>query len=190
MGGDANCKSEWFAICFNIMKALIVVDYQNDFVNGALGFAGAELLEPIILEKISECRKSGGQVIFTLDTHGEDYLSTAEGKKLPVVHCVDGTNGHALYGKIAECVTDSDIVVKKPSFGSLELAEILKRGNYDEVELCGLVTDICVVSNAVIAKAALPESRVIVDSKAVASFDGEKHKAALEVMKSVQVDVI
>lgn len=175
---------------FNIMKALIVIDYQNDFVNGALGFAGAELLEPIILEKISECRNNGGQVIFTLDTHGEDYLSTAEGRKLPVKHCVDGTVGHALYGKIAECVTPSDIVIKKPSFGSLELAEILKRGNYDEVELCGLVTDICVVSNAVIAKAALPESRIVVDSKACASFDSEKHKATLEVMKSVQVDVI
>lgn len=172
------------------MKVLIVVDYQNDFVNGALGFAGAETLEPIILGKISECRKSGGQVIFTLDTHNEDYLSTAEGKKLPVVHCVDGTDGHALYGKIAKCVSNEDIVIKKPSFGSLKLAEILKRGNYSEVELCGLVTDICVVSNAIIAKAALPESRVVVDCKAVASFDGEKHNAALEVMKSVQIDVV
>lgn len=172
------------------MKALIVIDYQNDFVNGALGFAGAELLELIILEKIAECRKNGGQVIFTLDTHGTDYLETAEGKKLPVVHCVDGTEGHALYGKIAECVRAEDIVVKKPSFGSLELADILKRGGYDEAELCGLVTDICVVSNAIIAKAALPESQIIVDSKACASFDSEKHKAALEVMKSVQIDVL
>lgn len=172
------------------MKALVVVDYQNDFVNGALGFAGAETLEPIIIEKISECRKSGGQVIFTLDTHSEDYLSTAEGRKLPVIHCVDGSEGHALYGKVAECVAVGDFVIKKPSFGSLELAEILKHRNYDEVELCGLVTDICVVSNAIIAKAALPESQIIVDSRAVASFDVEKHKAALEVMKSVQIEVI
>lgn len=172
------------------MKALVIVDYQNDFVDGALGFSGAELLEPIILGKIAECRQSGGRVIFTLDTHGEDYLSTSEGRKLPVVHCVDGTNGHKLYGKIAECVRAEDIVIKKPSFGSLELAEILKRGGFDEVELCGLVTDICVVSNAIIAKAALPESRITVDGRACASFEGEKHKAALEVMKSVQIEVL
>ena len=172
------------------MKALVVVDYQVDFVDGALGFAGAELLEPLIVEKIKECRENGGKVIFTLDTHGEDYLSSAEGRKLPVAHCIKGTAGHRLYGKAAECVTDDDIVIEKPSFGSLELAERLKEGGFDEVELCGLVTDICVVSNAVIAKAALPESRIVVDSKAVASFDGEKHNAALEVMRSVQVDVI
>ena len=172
------------------MKALVVVDYQVDFVDGALGFAGAELLEPIILDKIEKCRAEGGQVIFTLDTHGENYLETAEGKKLPVVHCVDGTAGHKLYGKLANCVTESDIVIKKPSFGSLELADLLKKCGFDEVELCGLVTDICVVSNAVIAKAALPESRVVVDSKACASFDKQAHESALTVMRSVQIDVI
>lgn len=171
-------------------KALVVVDYQVDFVSGTLGFAGAELLEPLIVGKINECRKNGGKVIFTLDTHGEDYLNTAEGRKLPAVHCVKGTAGHELYGKVAKCVREDDTVIEKPSFGSLELADVLKNGAFDEVEFCGLVTDICVVSNVIIAKAALPESRIAVDSKAVASFDSEKHKAALEVMKSVQVDVI
>lgn len=174
------------------MNVLVVVDYQKDFVDGSLGFAGAELLEPIIVGKIGEYRKNGGRIIFTLDTHGEDYLDTAEGRKLPVPHCVKGTAGHGLYGKVAECVCvpDGDIVIEKPSFGSLELSERLKETGYDEVELCGLVTDICVISNAILAKAALPESRIVVDSRACASFDNEKHKAALEVMKSVQIDVI
>lgn len=172
------------------MKALVVVDYQADFVDGALGFAGAELLEPVILGKIDKCRAEGGQVIFTLDTHGENYLGTAEGRKLPVVHCVDGTAGHRLYGKLADSVTESDIVIKKPSFGSLELAELLKERGFDEVELCGLVTDICVVSNAIIAKAALPESRVVVDAGACASFDKNAHECALTVMRSVQIDVL
>lgn len=172
------------------MKALVVVDYQNDFVDGALGFVGAERLEPLIIEKINDCRKTGGKVIFTLDTHTEDYLNTAEGRKLPVPHCIKGTEGHKLYGKVAECVTADDIVIEKPSFGSLELADVLKEGGFEEVELCGLVTDICVVSNAVLAKAALPESRIVVDAKAVASFDNEKHKAALEVMRSIQADVV
>ena len=172
------------------MKALVVVDYQIDFVNGALGFAGAELLDPLIVGKIEQCRKEGGKVIFTFDTHTEDYLNTAEGRKLPVPHCIKGTEGHKLYGETAKCVKPEDTVIEKPSFGSLELIKVLQEGGFDEVELCGLVTDICVVSNAVIAKAALPEARVIVDGNACASFDKDKHNAALEVMKSVHVDVI
>ena len=118
-------------------KALVVVDYQIDFVNGALGFEGAELLEDIIIDKIEKCRSEGGKVIFTLDTHSENYLNTAEGKKLPVVHCVDGTEGHQLFGQLPEYVLKDDIVIKKPSFGSLELADILKENKFDEVELCG-----------------------------------------------------
>ncbi len=172
------------------MKALVVVDYQNDFVSGALGFAGAELLEPIIADKINQYRANGDAIIFTLDTHGEDYLNTAEGRKLPVPHCIKGTEGHKLYGRISECVREGDIVIEKPSFGSLEFAEKLKEARYEAVEFCGLVTDICVISNVVLAKAALPESQIIVDSRAVASFDKDKHAAALEVMKSVQVDVL
>lgn len=96
------------------MKALVVVDYQVDFVDGALGFPGAEKLEQIILDKIANCRSTGGQVIFTLDTHGENYLSTAEGRKLPVPHCIKGTPGHALYGRVAEAVKPDDIVIESP----------------------------------------------------------------------------
>ncbi len=174
----------------NTVKALVVVDYQKDFVDGALGFAGAETLEPVILKKIAECRKNGGQVIFTLDTHGEDYLNTAEGKKLPLPHCIDGTEGHRLYGNVENSVEIGDNFVKKPSFGSLELAEMLKTSGFDEVELCGLVTDICVISNAVLAKAALPESRIIVDKTACLCADRAAHERALEVMRGLQIDVI
>lgn len=172
------------------MKALVVVDYQVDFVNGALGFEGAENLEPIIARKIEECRAAGGKVIFTFDTHGENYLETAEGRKLPIVHCIDGAAGHKLFGKIAECVKEDDIVIKKPAFGSLELADVLRKYSFDEVELCGLVTDICVVSNAVIAKAALPEAKIIVDSTACGSGNKEGHAKALDVMRGVQIDVV
>lgn len=172
------------------MKALVVVDYQNDFVDGALGFEGAEKLDNIIVKKISDCRENGGKIIFTLDTHGENYLETQEGKKLPVVHCVDRTEGHKLYGETAKCVRAEDIVIKKPAFGSVELAKILTENNFDEVELCGLVTDICVVSNAIIAKAALPEARIIVDSKACGSGNKQGHENALNVMRGVQIEVV
>lgn len=172
------------------MKALVVVDFQKDFVDGALGFSGAEKLEPLILSKIDDCRRSGGQVIFTLDTHGEDYLTTAEGRKLPVVHCVKGTPGHEIYGGVAGAVQPEDVVIEKPAFGSLELGDYLRRLSPDEVELCGLVTDICVVSNAIIAKSALPESRIVVDSTACAAADPAAHENALAVMRGVQIDVI
>ncbi len=172
------------------MKALVVVDYQRDFVCGALGFSGAEKLEPVILKKIADCRKDGGQVIFTLDTHSENYLHTAEGKKLPIPHCIEGTEGHRLYGEVENAVEESDIVIKKPAFGSTELCDYLGRAGFDEVELCGLVTDICVISNAVLAKAALPESRVVVDKNACLCADRAAHERALEVMRGLQIDVI
>lgn len=172
------------------MKALVIVDYQNDFIWGALGFEGAEQLAPLIVEKISLARENGDRVIFTLDTHGEDYLESAEGRKLPVPHCIKGTTGHELYGEVAKRMREEDVVIEKPTFGSPQLAEYLKKEGFDEVEFCGLVTDICVVSNVILAKAALPESRIVVDSKATATADIEKYRAALEVMKSVQADVI
>ena len=104
--------------------------------------------------------------------------------------CIKGTPGHALYGRVAEAVKPDDIVIEKPSFGSLELADLLRRLAPEEVELCGLVTDICVISNAVIAKAALPESRVTVDHSACSCADPEAHERALAVMRGVQIDVI
>ncbi len=172
------------------MKALIVVDYQVDFVSGSLGFEGAEKLENIILSKTEQYRREGGQVIFTLDTHGEDYMNTSEGRKLPIPHCIEGTEGHRLFGKVAEDVREGDIVIKKPTFGSMELADLLSKCRFDEVELCGLVTDICVLSNAVIAKAALPEAHIIVDGSACGTADPEAHRRALASMSGVQIEII
>lgn len=170
-------------------KLLIVVDYQNDFINGALGFSGAKKLAPIISEKIKEYHISG-DVIFTLDTHGEDYLSTSEGKNLPIPHCIRGKSGHELYPELKTLRSEHDRIFEKPTFGSAELFDFLRTSDYDVIELCGLVTDICVVSNAILAKTACPEAAVIVDSNAVDSFDKQKHEAALTVMESVQIRVL
>lgn len=170
-------------------KLLIVVDYQNDFINGALGFPGAENLAPVIASKIDAYHKDG-EVAFTLDTHGEDYLSTSEGKHLPIPHCIRYSEGHELFPAIKALKLDSDRSFEKPTFGSAELFDFLRNSEYEQIELCGLVTDICVVSNALLAKAALPEAEVIVDSKAVDSFDKAKQEAALAVMESVQIKVL
>ncbi|HIX91622.1 MAG TPA: cysteine hydrolase [Firmicutes bacterium] len=171
-------------------KLLVVVDYQNDFIDGALGFAGAEKLAPRIAARIAEARANGGDVIFTLDTHGGDYLTTSEGKKLPIPHCIKGTNGHKLYPEIAALVRDGDIVIEKPSFGSTELYDRLRDSDYTDIELCGLVTDICVVSNAILAKTALPEARVSVAKSLTATADKSKYDAALAILASVQIDVV
>ena len=170
-------------------KLLVVVDYQNDFIDGALGFAGAEKLAPLIAKKIAEVRAGGGDVAFTLDTHGENYLETSEGKKLPVPHCIKGTDGHRLYPEIAALVSDGDIVLEKPVFGSAELFDLLRNSDYTDIELCGLVTDICVISNAVLAKTALPEARVSVSKSLTASFDLKKYDAAFAIFDSIQIDV-
>lgn len=171
-------------------KLLIVVDFQNDFVNGALGFAGAENLDEIIAEKIKQYRKNKWDVAFTLDTHSEDYLSTQEGKNLPVKHCIKGTFGHELYGKCAESVLNTDRLFYKPGFGSSELLEYLKNSEYEEVELAGLVSNICILSNAVIAKTALPEALITVDAKATDSFNKDLNEKALDIMEGIQIKVI
>ncbi len=172
------------------MNALIVVDYQNDFVNGTLGFPEARLLEPIIGRKLDKYHNGKGRVIFTLDTHGDDYSETAEGRSFPTVHCIEGSEGHRLYGRIAEKALPEDIKIFKHSYGSLELAKVLREYNFDEVELCGLVTDICVIANAVIAKTALPESRISVDGRACAGSSKSAHENALQVMRGLQIEVI
>lgn len=170
-------------------KCLIVVDYQNDFVTGSLGFAKAEQLDGRIADKIAKCRNEGWEIVFTFDTHEENYLQTNEGRNLPVEHCIKGTDGHKLYGRTAEMQKESDKCFYKPSFGSAELFEYLKAERFDKVELCGVVTNICVISNAVLAKTALPEAEVSVDSTCVASNDDNLNKSALDVMQSLQINV-
>ena len=171
-------------------KVLIVVDYQNDFVTGSLGFPKAVLLENRIVEKIHEYRRSGGDIVFTFDTHEDNYLKTQEGQKLPITHCLKNTDGWNLYGKVADARTDSDKCFEKKTFGSLELAEYLAKQHYDLVELVGLVSNICVISNAILAKAALPEAKIVVDAGCTAGADEEMNQKALDVMRGVQIEVV
>lgn len=171
-------------------RLLVVVDYQNDFVNGALGFDKAELLDGKIAEKISHYRNNGDDVVFTYDTHSDDYFETQEGKKLPVKHCVKNTEGWDLFGKTLEMKLSSDKTFEKKTFGSLELGKWLENNPYDSVELVGLVSNICVLSNAVVAKAALPEAVIIVDAECTDAADKTVHDKALDVMEGLQIEVI
>ncbi len=171
-------------------KCLIVVDYQNDFVSGTLGFEKAIALDSLIAKKIEDYRNNGDEIIFTFDTHTEDYLSSYEGKYLPIPHCVENTNGHKLYGKVAKAQQPYDKCFHKTTFGSSELFDYLRQNQYESIELCGVVTNICVISNAVLAKTAQPEIDIIVNSAYVASNDDKLNDAAIEVMKSFQVKII
>ena len=172
-------------------KLLIVVDMQKDFVDGALGFEGADRIIPGIIEKIKEFEAEGGQIVYTIDTHFENYMETQEGKNLPVPHCLKGSEGHGLCEELKPLLSGRK-VFEKPCFGSIELAEYIKENASDisSIELCGLVSNICVLSNAVIAKAAAPEAEVIVNSALTASFDPKLHQATLDVLKGIQVTVV
>ncbi|MGN1134370.1 MAG: cysteine hydrolase family protein, partial [Oscillospiraceae bacterium] len=169
---------------------LIVVDYQNDFVDGSLGFSGAELLDKRIAGKINRYHENGDKVIFTMDTHSADYLNTQEGKNLPVEHCIKGTDGHKLYGETAKAFREGDMIFEKPAFPSLELANYLKDKPYDNIEIVGLVSNICVISNAIMVKAALPEAIITVDADCTDSFDKEMNRKCLDILKGLQIKVI
>lgn len=169
------------------MKLLIVVDMQNDFIDGALGTKEAVAIVPAVKAKIEEYRSMNNQVVFTYDTHQSNYLETQEGKNLPVVHCVENTEGWQISDKLE--VAQSK-VFKKPSFGSLELAEYVATiSDLEEIELVGLCTDICVISNAFILKAKLPEVKISIDSKCCAGVSPESHLNALNAMKMCQINV-
>lgn len=169
------------------MKVLVVVDMQNDFIDGSLGTKEAVRILSAVKKKIELYRKNGDIVIFTRDTHFENYLSTQEGKNLPVVHCIKGTDGWQISSELD--IADS-VVFDKPTFGSCELAQHLQKNSPEEIELIGLCTDICVISNAMIIKAALPEIPVSVDASCCAGVTPQSHKNALEAMKMCQIKVI
>jgi len=170
-------------------KILIVVDMQNDFVTGSLGSPQAQAIVPAVKEKIDAYRKARGMIVFTRDTHQDNYLDTQEGKFLPVEHCKEGTEGHKIIDELdpAGCA-----IIDKPAFGSLTLMDHIREiiDKNDEIELCGLCSDICVVSNALILKAQFPETSVTVDAKCCAGVTEESHKAALLTMKMCQVNII
>ena len=170
------------------MKVLAVIDMQKDFIDGALGTKEAQLILPAVKAKTEKYRREHNPVIFTRDTHTSDYLTTQEGKILPVLHCVKNTAGWQI---TSELDTAGSVIIDKPSFGSLELAQYIKNTypQVEEVELIGLCTDICVLSNAVILKAAMPEVKISVDGLACAGVTPQSHKNALEAMKMCQVNI-
>ena len=172
-------------------KLLIVVDMQKDFVDGALGSAEAVAIVDNVVEKIEGF---DGDIIVTYDTHAENYMETQEGKNLPVPHCIKGTDGWKLDAKVQAAVDKRDYkAIEKPTFGSVALIEYIK-ANYNpeeiEIELIGLCTDICVVSNALLMKASFLETKVSVDASCCAGVTVESHNAALATMKMCQVNVI
>ena len=170
-------------------KILLVIDMQNDFINGSLGTSEAEAIVDRVAEEIR--KYSAGDVIATRDTHTEDYLNTQEGRKLPVTHCVKGTSGWELHPQIADALKNA-VVVDKPTFGSRKLAEMLEKlAELDELDitLVGLCTDICVVSNALLIKAFLPETPVRVLADCCAGVTPESHQAALDTMRMCQIEI-
>lgn len=169
------------------MKVLCVIDMQEDFISGSLCAPKAREILPAVKAKLDRSRQKGDTVIFTRDTHGEDYLQTQEGQKLPVVHCVKGSAGWEIS---KELDTENCKIIDKPSFGSWELAEyIAALDGVDEVELVGLCTDICVISNAILIKARLPEVRVCVDSACCAGVSVKSHRDALIAMARCQIEI-
>lgn len=164
-------------------KTLIVIDMQNDFIDMALGTPEAVAIVPKVRAKIREYVKNGDEILYTRDTHGENYLDTPEGKKLPVPHCIKGTKGW----QIAQGLyVQGSKIIDKPNFGWPNW----KEEQLESVELVGLCTDICVVSNALIIKAAFPEALVKVDSACCAGVTPESHDAALTTMRMCQIDVV
>ena len=182
-----------------MQRVLIVVDMQNDFVDGSLGTPEAPKIVADVCQRIRQAHDQGERVCLTLDTHTPEYLSTQEGRYLPVKHCIRETPGWALNAQVEAAAGPAARRFVKGTFGSPELARSLAAlcqdkglddGKGLEVELCGLCTDICVVSNALIIKAVLPEAHLTVNSALCAGVTPEKHLAALEVMRSCQVNVI
>ena len=171
-------------------KILIVVDMQNDFIDGALGTAEAVAIVPHVVEKMRSY--DPWNIYLTRDTHYENYPETQEGQNLPVAHCIKDTDGWQLRAEIAEAAAGATII-DKPTFGSVELASklMIERAQEAlEIEMVGLCTDICVVSNALLCKAAMPEASITVDAACCAGVTPEKHRAALETMRSCQIRII
>jgi len=170
-------------------KILLVIDMQNDFIDGSLGTKEAQGIVSKVIRKIYEYPRT--DVFATRDTHQPDYLSTQEGQYLPVEHCIDGTDGWQIRPEI-ERLIDPENIVNKPTFGSTELAQRvmdIAQKEEIEIELVGLCTDICVVSNALLLKAMLPEVKISVDPVCCAGVTPESHEAALQTMRACQVQV-
>jgi len=168
------------------MKILVVVDMQNDFIDGALGTAEAVSIVPYVKETI---KNFDGTVLFTRDTHFENYMTTQEGKNLPVPHCIKGTDGWQIRPEL-DALRKTE-AIDKPSFGSKDLVDVLKKETeIESITFVGLCTDICVISNVMVVKTFFPEIPIIVDAKACAGVTPESHRNALNAMKVCQVKVV
>ena len=173
-------------------RFLIVVDMQNDFIDGSLGTPEAVAIVPAVVERVRRARQDGEIVIATMDTHEENYLDTREGRHLPVRHCVRDTEGWRIRPEVAAQLGNC-VSLEKPTFGSVRLPGLVRElaaGAEVEIELIGLCTDICVVSNALLLKATFPEAEISVRRACCAGVTPEKHEAALETMASCQINVI
>ena len=185
------------------MRVIVCVDLQNDFIDGSLGSAEAQAIVPRVVEKLNNIDKANTLVLFTKDTHYDDYLETFEGKRLPVKHCIENTPGWSINKEISSVIDNKRGVltyssktirrsrVYKNTFGSDDLREffIKHKDEIDEVEFVGLCTDICVISNVLMARQVMPDKVIKLDASCCAGVTHEKHLAALEVMKSCQIDV-
>lgn len=175
-----------------VERYLFVIDYQKDFVDGALGFPGAEKLDARIAQKVRAYGE--GRVLFTRDTHFENYLTTREGRNLPAVHCIRGTEGWQVYGETAKALAEVNAAaIDKRSFGmdttDPETAAVLPE-TAGEIELVGLVSNICLISNAVVLQSRYPEATIVVDAQCTDSFDKSLHEKTLDVLSGFQVKVI
>ena len=170
-------------------KLLVVVDYQKDFVDGALGFETADQLDKVIANKIDEYLKAGQDVIFTKDTHYTNYLSTREGKHLPIEHCIIDSEGHKLYGKVASYEKYAKKVFNKTSFGSIDLAKFISRSDYKEVEFCGLVSNICVLSNIIMTQTYNEKVEITVDLNATKGLSDEVNSTFKIYLQNLTVNV-
>jgi nicotinamidase-related amidase len=168
-------------------KLLVVIDMQNDFIDGSLGTGEAVGIVQNVREKINNYLKMDDEIIFTRDTHNENYFETQEGRELPVRHCIENTVGWEISPQLD---ASGMVIIDKPSFGSIELADYIAESiKPDKVELIGLCTDICVISNALILKARLPETEIAVDAKCCAGVTPESHVNALRAMKLCQIRI-
>lgn len=176
-------------------RVLVVVDYQNDFVDGSLGFLQSENIAPKIYDLAARAVRNKDLIIFTKDTHDENYLSSREGKFLPVKHCIKGTNGHRLFGKLAdfeEVISPNVVIAEKDTFGCEKLCDIIEEafsGEPDVIEFCGVVTNICVLSNAVLCQTRFKNARIAVHEDATAA-PSNMQVHALEVMKGLGIEIL
>ena len=170
-------------------KLVIVVDMQNDFIDGALGTKEAVSIVPNVVSYLDKLNDDNVTLVFTRDTHDEDYLDTREGRKLPVKHCIIGTKGWELCD-VLKPYSEKCVIFDKPTFGSIDLQQFVLQNNFDEIEIMGLCTDICVISNAMLVKAALPEAKVVVRSDCCAGVSVESHQNALNAMAVCQIEIV